>query len=112
MQGQVFFDENNDCLPTANEQHFGGWHLTATKIGTGGGVVFHGITDHDGRFSILTDTQAATNSGSLPRMPIGNPAKTICPLRKQAHLTPRWRTFPCRWASPAPKSKWTWRLRP
>ncbi|MBK8568346.1 MAG: hypothetical protein IPN76_34820 [Saprospiraceae bacterium] len=31
-------------------------YLTATKIGTGGGVVFHGITDHDGRFSILTDT--------------------------------------------------------
>ncbi|MCC6726809.1 MAG: T9SS type A sorting domain-containing protein [Saprospiraceae bacterium] len=56
VQGQVFFDENNDCLPSANEKRFGGWHLTATKTGALSGTVYHGYTDNDGRFSILTDT--------------------------------------------------------
>ncbi len=56
VQGQVFFDENNDCLPTPGEKTFGGWHLRAIKVGPNGGAAFHGITDSEGRFSILTDT--------------------------------------------------------
>ncbi|MBK8568345.1 MAG: hypothetical protein IPN76_34815 [Saprospiraceae bacterium] len=32
VQGQVFFDENNDCLPTANEQHFGGCTSPPPKL--------------------------------------------------------------------------------
>ncbi|MCU0348921.1 MAG: hypothetical protein MUC59_18420, partial [Saprospiraceae bacterium] len=56
VQGRIFFDENNDCQSAANEIGFRGWHLTATKTGPDGGGVFHGITDGDGNFSILTDT--------------------------------------------------------
>jgi uncharacterized repeat protein (TIGR01451 family) len=56
VQGRIFFDENNDCQPAVNEIGFQGWHLTATKTGPNGGGVFHGITDSDGNFCILTDT--------------------------------------------------------
>lgn len=53
VQGRIFFDENNDCQPGANETGFQGWHLTATN--TSNGAVYYGMTDGDGHFSILTD---------------------------------------------------------
>ncbi|MBI1225004.1 MAG: hypothetical protein GC192_07175 [Bacteroidetes bacterium] len=56
LQGHIFFDENNDCLPSPGEAGFGGWYLTATKTASGGNTTYYGITDADGHYSILTDS--------------------------------------------------------
>ncbi|NUO02995.1 MAG: T9SS type A sorting domain-containing protein [Saprospiraceae bacterium] len=56
LQGQVVFDENQDCSVSAGEMPLGGWIVRATT----GTFDFFDVTDDNGRYSIAVSPGAYT----------------------------------------------------